>query len=136
MNLLGFAFIAIALLAIILIAAMGLATRMVYGFRWRAIIGAEREAKRRSVMYVSRGPLAPTAVFWLGATDDQENAVALAMVKGDLERADYARAVSASVHWAAICKRVRVWPSKQVKQLLGSPEDVAEGEQEWPDVVG
>ena|SRR5882672_4128675 len=119
------------LLATIILFACAVAARIVFGFRWKAICGFERQAKRvRSLMYVSYGPLMPTAVFWLGSEDATEEKVAQGIAEGALPRQNYHDAVPIEVSNAAIHARiydhkdVAVWPSAKAKQLYGHGDDI------------
>lgn len=113
------------LVALIVLFSFSLATRIVYGFRWKAICGLERQAKRKVVMYISNAMFEPTPVFWLGSNDWQEELVADSVVEGRLPRQQFNDAVDGETHWEAITKRVDVWPSRETKQLFGKPEDIA-----------
>lgn len=108
------------------LAACAIATRIVFQFRWRAILGFERQFKKKqSVAYVSRAVFMPVGVFWLGGKDWQENAVAQAMANGTLKLIDVHECVSQEHLRESIKRHVPVWPSREAKQLLGKPEDIA-----------
>ena len=122
---LAFALGVFIVLAAVLI-SFALATRLAYGFRWRAILGLERQALRRDIWYVSKSVFLPTAVFWLGSTEDQEKQVAIAMAMGHIKRRHFPGTVSRETNWKAIVAGVRVWPDLETKQMFGDPNDVAQ----------
>lgn len=115
---------AVLFIALSFLVAAAIATRIVFGFSWSAIIGLRREAKRNHVVYVSRGPFQPTAVFWLGATDDQEDLVARAMAEGEIHRQEVNLFVSKEAHWNAIVNGVQIWPTVELRKRFGEPRDV------------
>lgn len=118
-------FAALGALAIIFMASLGIATRIVYGFDIGAIVGWRKQAKRKSVLYVSRAWRNPTAVYWLGSEGWQEDKVAQGIVSGDLPQKDYSETVNKELNWTAIRSNVATWPSAEAKDLYGSPADVA-----------
>lgn len=117
-------FIFMLVFAAICMFALALSARIVYGFRWRAIAGFERQYKRRNIAYVSRAMFNPTAVYWLGSEDWQEDLVAHGMASGKLLRFD-TDVVSTDLNHEAVINRVAVWPSVKTKEMYGKPQDVA-----------
>ena len=107
--------------------ACALATRLIFGFKWRAIFGLERQAKQQgSLWYVSRAFRFPVAVFWLGSTKEQEREVALAMAAGRVRLKDYNDDVSDEALSLSIKDDADVWPSIELKNAFGKPCDTAQ----------
>lgn len=120
-----YALLVAALVALVVVGAFCLATRIVYGFSWKAILGLKREVNRGHITYVSRAMFSPTAVFWLGDKEWQIKKVAEAMQSGEIKRQDFSNAVSPLELREAVARRVNVWPSYETKMLFGKPEDVS-----------
>lgn len=121
-------FILIPIIAVLaLLFACVLATKVTYGFSWAAILGLKREAKRNHVLYVSNGPFPPTAIYWLGSSDSQEDLVARAIAEGRLQRQRVDVEISKDIHWNAIVNKVQIWPTAEMREMFGSPRDLVAG---------
>lgn len=116
-------------LALVVIFTVGvLASKSTYSFSWAACFWLKREARRLGVnMYVSRGPLFPIAVYWLGSRRTEEDCVAAGMVLGDVPMMGYADSVTLELNQEAITAGKRAWPTPKIRSMLGSPEDLCPG---------
>lgn len=103
-----------------------LAVRQVYGVGWRAALGLKCEARcTGSIWYVSQSWHTPIPVYWCGSNSLTEQRLAKAMADGRIPTEDFTDAVSSYESAIAACRGVRIWPTSQIRDLLGSPDDLA-----------
>lgn len=105
------------------VVVLALATRLTFvSMPCSALLGLRRAVfVDGTVVWVSRGILFPTAVYWFGGRDDQCMLVAQAIADGRISRFRAFDADTRSTRrYVSGCQ---CWPSAECRELFGKPGD-------------